>query len=260
MSDGRGVAALQMYDLPEIRPAVDELWAAIRRQLGRGPDALIWDRPETGPWVDPDLVLAQTCGWPLATSLAGRVRTVGAFRYRLDGEPTRARYRSVIIGQDQRPLASLAGTTAAINRWDSLSGWVSLALAVAGDAHGRAFFGSVIETGGHVASIGAVRAGEADVASIDAVTHALLGRHRPGALEGLVVVGRGPLVPTLPLVTAAADPGPMRRAIGAALEDADTARSRTDLLIDSFVAVDEKAYRPVADLGPLARQVIPQGG
>lgn len=257
MSDTRGVAALQMYDLAEIRPAVDQLWQHIATGLDGGPDRLSWDGDPAPTWRSGDLVLAQTCGWPLVTSLAGRVTVVGAFTYRLD-EDLGARYRSVLVARDDRPLASYAGSVGAVNGWDSLSGWVSLAASVSTHAGGRPFFDSVIHTGDHLSSVDAVRDGRADLASIDAVTHALLRRDRPAAVAGLHVVGRGPIVPTLPLITAGGtDPGPLRHAVSSAVRDPRTDGCRARLLIDGFVPVDASAYRDLLALEDTATRVIP---
>ena len=257
MNDQRGVAALPMYDLPETRSAVDELWLHISAELTDSLPELLWGEDADGTCHHPALVLGQTCGWPLATSLAGRVTVVGAFRYDLDGGSPNAEYRSVVIARDARPLATFAGTVGALNGWDSLSGWVSLAVALETHSGGRPFFDSVIETGSHVASLDAVRGGDADLASIDAVTFALLQRERPDAVSGLTIVGRGPLVPTLPLVTAAADPRRLRAAIAAALADPRSDDCCARLLIDGFVALDASAYAGLLPLAPTANKVIP---
>ncbi len=257
MTSRPGVAALQMYDLPEIRGAVDELWRRIATELDADPPELTWDGDPVAVWQAPDLVLAQTCGWPLVTSLAGRVTVVGAFDYRLGDDNGAATYRSVLVARADRPLAELAGGVAAVNEADSLSGRVSLAVAVAPHAGERPFFESVIETGSHLASLEAVRDGHADLASIDAVTHALLARERPAAVAGLHVVGRGPAVPTLPLVTAATDPEPLRVAIGAAMADPATASCRDRLLIEGFVPVDASVYDGLLAFEPVADRILP---
>ena len=88
-----------------------------------------------------------------------------------------ADYRTVIVARRAAPLSELAGRVAAVNAADSLSGWVSLLAAFR--SAGAPWHGSVITTGAHVRSIDAVREGSADVASIDAVTFALLGDLHP---------------------------------------------------------------------------------
>ena len=252
-----GFAALRMYDLPELREAAGRLWGAISARLPEGSAQLTWEGDRLEQWLDRDLVLGQTCAWPLVTTLAQKVTVVGAFRYGIDEDAPGAVYRSVVVAREDRPLSSFAGSVGAVNSWESLSGWVSLAHAVAPHAQGRPFFGEVVVTGGHAASLAAVSQAEADLGSIDAVTFRLFGKHVPESVEGLVVVGRGPLVPTLPLITAAVDPGPLRRAIEAALADPATRHQREQLMIEGFFPLDERDCASVGDLGTVAELVIP---
>ena len=69
-----GLAALPMYDWPELRPATDRLWAAVRdglRQRGvAAPEGLTRDVGLMAGWTDPGLVLGQTCGLPFVRELA----------------------------------------------------------------------------------------------------------------------------------------------------------------------------------------------
>src|SRR3546814_4899140 len=76
-------------------------------------------------------------------------------------------------------LADLKGRRAAVNAADSQSGCHALrhaAMDLADEGH---FFGSVVLTGSHRASMQAVAAGEADVCAIDCVTWCLLQRSEP---------------------------------------------------------------------------------
>jgi ABC-type phosphate/phosphonate transport system substrate-binding protein len=248
-------AALRMYDLPEIRPAVDVLGAAILRAIPGAPAGLDWDGAFDEQWLDPGLVLGQSCGWPLVHDLAGRVGVVGAFSY---GEASDggACYRSVLVAREAEPLESFAGTRAAISGYNSLSGWVSLGAAVAPHAGGRAFFGSVTVTGAHVASLAAMQRGDVDIAAIDGITFALLRIHRPAAVAGLHVVGRGPQIPTLPLITAG-DVGVVRAAVAAGVTDPATAAARATLLVDGFVPLGLDAYDGVPALAELAMVTVP---
>jgi ABC-type phosphate/phosphonate transport system substrate-binding protein len=251
-----GVAALRMYDLAEARAPLAELWSAIASRLDSAPDALTWTGDLRAQSLDPGLVLGQTCGWPLVRHLRERVVVVGAFHHDIEDQTAPATYRSVLIAAEPGPIESFAGTVGAVSEWDSLSGYVSLGVAVA-DAGGQGrFFGRVIETGSHLASIDAVRSGAAALASIDAVTFALLARHRPTTTDGLVAVGRGPRVPTLPLITARRDPEPVRAAIEDALADPMTDRCRSQLLVRGFVRLDLSGYEPLARLGPIAESTL----
>jgi hypothetical protein len=82
-----GVAILPMYDFAELTEAHERLWAAVAEALAADgvpapplltADAVVGLRDA---WLDPDLFLSQSCGWPLVTELAGRVTVVGAFHY-----------------------------------------------------------------------------------------------------------------------------------------------------------------------------------
>jgi hypothetical protein len=76
-SDARpGVAALPMYDWPEVRDATDALWSAIRAALIRKELTRRQDLSGTAiprpSGRHPDLVLSQTCGFPYANGLSGK--------------------------------------------------------------------------------------------------------------------------------------------------------------------------------------------
>ena len=70
-----------MYDFPELRPAHAALWNAIAENLGKAgldgiPDLLTFDGEPAALWQAPDLLLSQTCGLPLVTSLGNTVKVV----------------------------------------------------------------------------------------------------------------------------------------------------------------------------------------
>lgn len=249
------IAALPMYDLPELREATDALWQAIARTLaGAGlegvPMALTRGRPAYDLWTDPRLLLAQTCGYPLTHGLTGRIRLVAVPCYAAPG-CVGPRYSSLLIVRrgHARSLGDLRGGRAAFNMRDSQSGYAALRAAVAPLARDGVFFAATVETGGHAASIAAVREGRADICAVDAVTHALLARHRPDALSGLDQIGTAPPCPGLPYVTAAArtdaEVAALRSALSEALRDASLADARAALLLDDFADLPLNAYDEV---------------
>ena len=92
------IAALPMYDWPEVRAETDALWAQIRDALRaagvNAPEALTrrngdmpgvdlppdeFDLPTL--WRHPNLLVAMTCWGPMATGLAQHVRVVGQTNY-----------------------------------------------------------------------------------------------------------------------------------------------------------------------------------
>ncbi|CAB4362239.1 MAG: PhnD/SsuA/transferrin family substrate-binding protein [Actinobacteria bacterium] len=244
---GSPVASLAMYPFAHLRDATDRLWQAVRVRLDDGPHTLEWSVVTPEVWSHPDLLVAQTCGWPLATEYADRLCVIGAFDYDVPGAVD-GTYCSVIITND--PNASLAelrarpGVVAAINSTDSLSGRVSL-------EHVWGGLSSVVSTGAHAESIRALVDGRADVASIDAVTWALIGDFDPTLVAGLRVIGAGPRVGCLPLVTRlarAADVPRFREAFTAAVSDPAIAAELRLMRIRGFVPKDLADYLPVRAL------------
>ena len=247
----RGVVSLPMYPFPELRDDWAALWAAVRRRLPGSRATLAWADDVHTLWTSPDLGLSQACGWPLVTDLTGRVRAIGAFDPRIE-DASGGHYGTVIVARQAAPLSDLAGRVAAVNASDSLSGWVSLLAAFR--SAGAPWHGSVITTGAHVRSIDAVQEGSADVASIDAVTFALLGDLHPDSVRGLTVIGRGPQVPCLPLIVhGTATDGEVaawRAAFAEACNDPATATIRRRLRIRDFVPFDDRDYASLIDLAP----------
>jgi len=97
-----------------------------------------------------------------------------------------------------------------------------------------------------------VQRGAADVASLDSVTHALLGAHDPDSLAGTRVLCETPSAPGLPYVTAAAtsddDIERLRQGLAAACADPNLAEVRTLLLIDGVEILSERTYDRILDM------------
>lgn len=223
------IASLPMYDWEELRPATDAWWAGIRKHLGSGPD--LTRRPDYAAlWADPQLLFSQTCGYPFTHALKGRVQFVATPHYAAEGCDG-PNYCSIIFARRAMDLGDLRGARAAVNNPDSMSGMLALQLVFAPLAENGAFFSGVVETGGHVASLAAVRDGVADVCAIDAICVALARRERPELLAGLVEIARSPQVPGLPYVTVAGDVPRLRNALEAAFTDPDLAETRRALLL-----------------------------
>lgn len=244
------IAALPMYDMPEIRAETDRFWTIMRdaiRATGlAAPDALT--RPIADPWPhwqDPNLTLSQTCGLPYSAKLSGKVTLLGAPDYDLgDNQP--GHYFSQIIVREDHSATSmndLSGGRFAFNMRESQSGWAApdALLGI------HQTFEETVETGGHAASAIAVAEGRADVAAIDAVTWALLQRHNPAALR-LRVIGQTKATPGLPYISrlmpedAAAK---MRCAVGAAFSALDKP-AREALLLRGFAPLTDADYAPLA--------------
>ncbi len=260
---GRRKAALSMYDLPELQDANDALWAAITARLRArnvfdAPDHLTRDVPPEVLWTDPDLILAQTCGLPLATRLEGRVRVVATPRYRARGCDG-ADYRSAVVVRADSAVNSLDDLRAsrcAVNDLTSNSGMNLLRAEIAPLAKGATFFKSVLVTGSHLASAEAVAQDEADVAALDCVTWAHLQRWRTSLTDRLRVLTWTVRSPGLPLITSLGVGPSQLAALRAALDDVardpDLGEVRETLLLEGFSLTPVEHYRAALRLRDIA--------
>lgn len=258
-------ASLPMYDWPELRAATDAWWAALAQAFAAegirdAPARLVHDVPGPELWDAPELLLSQTCGYPLTHEWAGRLSLVATPHYAADG-CSGPDYCSFVVVRRADGLSSiehLRGRTAAFNDPMSQSGYSALRSVVAPYARARQFFGVVIETGGHLASLEAVMRGGADVCAVDSVVWALAGRHRPEFAEALEALAVSPTAPGLPYVTrpdvAAGTLDRMRAALERAFADPGLAGIRTALLLDGVSVPGAAAYDRILDLERSARR------
>lgn len=216
------IAALQMYDWPELAGRTDAFWAevaaALRAEGIAAPESL--SRPEdlAGAWRDPALLLGQSCGLPFVSGRCAGALAVARPAYEAEGCGA-GTYRSALVCRagEAGPLTAFRGRVAAVNEYGSQSGCNALADAVR--PLGDAFFGDVLLTGGHRASAQAVAEGRADLAAIDAVAWALLAEIDPATRARLAVIGWTGETPALPFITSGANGAripALRRALAAA--------------------------------------------
>lgn len=258
------VASLSMYDLPALRWAVDAWWAGLARALVAAgvadpPEALTRDRDLDEVLRDPGLLLGQTCGYPLTHALAGAVELVATPLYGCEGCAGPFYRSAFVVRADETAgsLAGLRGRRVAVNGRDSQSGYNSLRHAVSALAGGAAFFAEVLVTGGHLASMAAVREDRADLAAVDCVTLALARRAEPAAADGLRVLDWSAPAPGLPYVTRA-DAAPelvdrLRTGLEAATADPDLAAARAALGLEGFEVLPIGAYRVIEEMEATAR-------
>jgi ABC-type phosphate/phosphonate transport system substrate-binding protein len=224
------IAALQMYDWPEVAARTDAFWDRVAASLAAegiaAPAALSRPGDLAAAWAHPGLLLGQSCGLPYVSGRCGGAVPVARPIYAAEGCGP-GTYRSALICRagEEAPLARFRGRVAALNEYGSQSGCNALADAVRGqgDAGGDAFFGHVLVTGSHRASALAVAEGAADIAAIDAVAWALFAEHEQKR-ERLAVIGWTAEMPALPFITAAAhrDLAPaLARALAAAARPGD---------------------------------------
>jgi len=160
----------------------------------------------------------------------------------------------MVFARENRPLESFRGATAAVNNPDSMSGMLALQLVFGPHAKNGRFFRHAAETGGHVASMIAVRDGQADVCAIDSVCTAMAKAYRPDYLEGLVEIARSPEVPGLPYVTVGGDVAKLRQALVAAFADPALREARDRLFLTGHSLLNEKDYARIPELEMEMRQ------
>jgi ABC-type phosphate/phosphonate transport system substrate-binding protein len=246
------IASLAMYPYEQLRPAYDHLWDSVRSRLSIPTPPLDWVIDPLVACRRDDLVLGQTCGWPLITDLAPTVRVVGTFDCDVDGAAD-GTYCSVLVSATGDPLDEIlrrSDLIVAANAADSLSGWISLrSVAAAHDVRLDVDLDKVEWTGSHAASVDAVRGRRAHLASIDAVSLAHLGT------GGLSIVGHGPRVPCLPLVTAGSSSdaliGELRAALAASVRDPLMMDACAALRIRDFLIRDRADYEGLSTFAEL---------
>ncbi|HEX3498076.1 MAG TPA: PhnD/SsuA/transferrin family substrate-binding protein [Stellaceae bacterium] len=247
------IAQLPMYDLPEIRPASDALWAAIAVRLRAAgladvPVALARELDHHQAWGHPELLFAQSCGYPALHDYRARLRIVAAPIHDAPGcsGATYCSFLLVAAASPAQTIADLRGRRFALNSWDSNTGMNLARLAFAPYATAGRFLGQIVETGGHAASLASLAQGETDVTAIDCVSYALLARHRPALAAATRILARTAPSPTLPFVTARAQPPAtirmLRDALAEALADPALAASRAALFLTGMAPADAADY------------------
>jgi len=243
-------AMISMYDMPERRPAIAAWWEGLARHWhatglrdvphsAHMPDGDLYEL-----WQAPDLLIAQACGFPLTHRLKDRVTLVATPVYSVDG-CAGGHYHSVIVARgdgDVRGLDDVAGKVAAINGYDSQSGWNALRHSLIG----KGAPARIMETGGHRKSVAAVREGRADVAAIDCVTYAGLQQAAPQEVAPLRIIARSASAPALPFVTrrdiAPSDLEKLRAGLRAAMADPGLAEPRAAMLLSGIEIMPLQAY------------------
>jgi ABC-type phosphate/phosphonate transport system substrate-binding protein len=258
-----GVASMPMYDMPEVRGALDGLWGGFARHLRREgvagvPDRLVHAPPLPDPWNDPELLFGQCCGYHLVGGYGDRLQPIATPHFDAP-ECAGCDYASVIVvGEDciATDVLEMRGAVCAVNEPDSHSGMNALRALVAPASRDGRFFSAVKSSGAHAASVEMVRNGAADVAAIDCVSYALLERHRPAALVGVRKLGRTQRAPALPYVTRrtvdADTVARMRAALFQAFADPSLASAREALLLKDIEAIPVSAYQRMIAFQDLA--------
>jgi len=206
------IASLPMYDWPEIRVFTDQFWESLATALSpvckSMPRTLTRTNIHT-QWQRDDLLLSQTCIYPLVTELPSDTVVVGTPTYNVDMNQN-GHYASVLLAgksDTRRTLSSFNGSTLAYNSACSQSGFNALKSLLVDehliDQNNPVFFPKSIQTGSHRQSIEAVASGAADICSIDPVSWALAQRYDRNTKQ-LHVLRPTAFTPALPLISSAA--------------------------------------------------------
>ncbi len=207
------IARFPMYDWPELKEQHTAMWqhlaAVLREDLPAElavPETLARDGDIVQQWCSPSLLVGQTCGLPFAQGLYKQTTLLGSPVYRLEDCLT-GDYYSVIVAAPGVDVAGIrlegveavaepgSKLRAAVNATDSQSGFSALLHSLA-----KFSLSEVYVSGSHRASVQMLAAGEADIASIDAVSWALAQRYEPTA-QGLQVIGLSEPTPCLPMIS-----------------------------------------------------------
>jgi ABC-type phosphate/phosphonate transport system substrate-binding protein len=260
------MAALPMYDFPQLEETHDVLWSALRASLIAAglddlPAQLTHRIDQVSVCTHPGLLLGQGCQYPLAKFFADRVRIVATPRYAAAG-CAGATYRSAIVVRADDPagaLADLRNRRCVINERASNSGMNLLRAAIAPIANGEQFFDSVVLSGSHRKSMQMVAGGDADVAAVDCVSLAHLQRLSPSLTTPLRILDWTPSAPSLPFITAAATSDEvlqkLRRALAGVMADRGLDEKRERLFLEGFDLQPAGDYAEVLQLERRAAQL-----
>ncbi len=157
-------------------------------------------------YTNPNLITAQTCGYPLVTRWAKTHKPIAVALFDVPGcTLDTAQYSSWFITRADHPANSLQqfrDTRIALNSDSSNSGMNVLRYAISQFASTERFFSERLLTGGHKQSMYAVAEGRADLAAIDVVTYALINELEPGMCQQLKIVGQSESTTGLPFICA----------------------------------------------------------
>lgn len=204
MSDVSVIAGMSMYTNPGlVAEASAQLTKLVLARLGcEMQTSLPVDLMQQ--WLSPQLLFAQTCGYPLMHSLKGKVKLIATPNYDLPGCQGNHHRSWLVVRKDdcRQSLSEYHDSVAALNGYDSNSGMNLFRNQVAPFSRDGKFFREVLLSGSHVLSLERVAQGEADIACIDVVTFGYLQLYEPGRLQGIRILEATASSPALPLIGA----------------------------------------------------------
>ncbi|MFY0660836.1 MAG: PhnD/SsuA/transferrin family substrate-binding protein [Shimia sp.] len=237
------IAAFPMYDRPEVAATWDRLWHLFRAAYGNGPQQQTRDGDLWDTWKSPDLLLAQTCGFPYRTRLKDKVALIGAPDHGILEAPA-GHYCSVVAAHrrcEGQNLPALDGATLAYNEPLSQSGWAAVWRHF--DQH-NIRIGPRLQSGSHRESAQMVAQGTADFAALDIISWKLMERYDDFAAD-LVVIDMTPPTPALPFISACyQDVERIQKALRDAIQTL-TSGQREELYLQGLVTLPQSSYEAV---------------
>ena len=197
-----------MYELPEMQVSLGKWWSAICQRLEQqginAPESL--SDPEGDLfeyWLRPDLLLSQTCGFPLVSQLKSNVKLIGSPVFSSPGcdGPNYCSYYIVHKNDSRTTLKDYQGARFTYNGTDSQSGFNAVRVNLIEQGLPIPYFGENLLSGGHRNSILNVGKGAAEICAVDCVTHSLLQMHQPYVLKNTRILAQTKLTPGLPFIT-----------------------------------------------------------
>ena len=257
------VASMPMYDIPEVHRALDDLWRGLSHGLRREglvhvPDKLLHGVGLNVLLGDPMLFFSQCCGYDLVNRYAGNLQPLATPHYGAEGCEG-SKYASVVVVAEDVPATDvlyMSGAVCVVNGVESHSGMNALRALIAPASRGGRFFSKVRISGSHAASLEMLRSREADVASIDCVTYALLESYRPQALSGTRMLGWTDRAPAIPYVTRRDSDNDTVARIRCALhnifDDPDFSTTRQALYLKGLEVLPAQVYAEITKLQAFA--------
>ena len=200
----QGVAALSMYTAPERVSQASEAWLARIFELLDAQHLGGSDLDLQQLWLADQLLLAQTCGYPLMTLLHDKVRLIGRPVYQLPHSADGSHCSLLMVRADdpRSQLPEFFGSHGLVNSEDSNSGMNLLRHTLAPLQRDGRFFAQVSLTGGHRHSLRWLKEQRGDMAAIDSVTYDYLARDASDEVAGVRILARTAISPCLPFITA----------------------------------------------------------
>ncbi|RQS56683.1 phosphate ABC transporter substrate-binding protein [Burkholderia sp. Bp8963] len=253
------VAALPMYN---VAPQLAHVWRELAQELNKRLalhsksgrlEILSTDEGSLDAiWRRSDLLLSQTCGYPLTHGLAEHVHVLGVPIFDAPGCERHFYSSAIVVRRADRTssLEDYRGKIAAYNDDDSHSGMNALRHTIASLAIGGRFFSGALRTGSHLNSLRAVCEHRADIAAIDCVTLAFVRDHVPGLTEPLRTLGFTRSAPGLPFIASRSLGPDTLRLIAPALNDVIASHSLLAgrLRLRGLALIPVSEYQPILDM------------